>query len=449
MSAIEQKIQAVMPYVMGFVNSKPVKAIKDGFLYTMPLTIIGSIFLLLAFLPIPGYGDFMAGVFGPEWQTPLWQVVGSTFDVLALIGVFGIAYSWVRNEGLDGVSAGIFAIISLLILNDNFVTTADGTTIGGVIPKAYMGGKGMIVAIFIGIFVGWLFTWCTKKKWVITMPEGVPQGVANAFSALIPGAVIMFSSFFIWLFFNKVFDQTLVALLYEMLQAPLQGLSDSLGGVIIVALLISLLWWCGVHGSAIVMGIMGPIVAANGLQNQDILNGGGVLIAGENAKIVTNQFVDQYLTFGGAGLTLGLVVSMLMFSKSAQFKDLGRIGIMPGLFNINEPIIFAFPVVFNPFMLIPFIAAPIISVFMVYFSISSGLVAPFTAIGVPWTTPMIISGFIVGGWKAATLQVAVFLMSVCVYYPFMKAQDNIALKNEKQHKNDESIDDDDALALQL
>ncbi len=448
MSIINQNIQAVMPYVMAFVNSRPIKAIKDGFLFTMPLTIIGSVFLLLAFIPIPGYGDLMASLFGADWQNPLWQVVGATFDILALIGVFGVAYSWVQNEGYQGVSAGVFAIVSMLILNDNFILAADGATLGGVIPKAYMGGKGMIVAIFVGIYVGWLYSWCMKKKLTIKMPDGVPQGVANAFTALIPGALIILSAFLTWIFFEFSFDKTFVAILYDLLQIPLQGLSDSLGGVMIVALLISLLWWCGVHGSAIVMGIMGPIVTANALQNQELFIKGEQLIAGDNAKIVTNQFVDQYITFGGAGLTLGLVVCMLMFAKSAQYKDLGRIAIMPGLFNINEPVIFAFPIVFNPLMLIPFIAAPMISVLMVYFSISSGLVDPFTAISVPWTTPMIISGFIIGGWKAAMLQLAVFLMTICVYYPFMKTQDKMAQHNHDAQSKDVA-EDDDALALQL
>lgn len=447
MSNFNQKIQAVMPYVMGFVNSKPVKAIKDGFLYTMPLTIIGSVFLLLAFIPIPGYGELMASIFGDNWQRPLWQVVGATFDILALIGVFGIAYSWVQNEGYQGVSAGIFSIVAMLILNDNFILAADGATLGGVIPKAYMGGKGMIVAIFVGITVGWIYSWCMKKNLTIKMPDGVPQGVANAFTALIPGALIILSACFTWIFFKFSFDKTVVVVLYDLLQIPLQGLSDSLGGVIVVALLISLLWWCGVHGSAIVMGIMGPIVTANALQNQELLIKGEQLIAGENAKIVTNQFIDQYVTFGGAGLTLGLVVCMLMFAKSTQYRDLGKIAIMPGLFNINEPVIFAFPIVFNPLMLIPFLGAPIISVLMVYFSLSAGLVEPFTAITVPWTTPMIISGFIVGGWKAALLQISVFLMTICVYYPFMKAQDNIACKNEGE--STETFDEDDALSLQL
>ena len=127
-SKLMSKVDKILPVVLKFVNSKPVKSIKDGFIYTMPLTIIGSIFLLLAFIPVNGYNEFMAKAFGADWMSPLFQIVGATFDLLALFGVFGIAYSYVKNEGIDGISAGIFAMVSLVIVNNSFVTLEDGTT---------------------------------------------------------------------------------------------------------------------------------------------------------------------------------------------------------------------------------------------------------------------------------------------------------------------------------
>ena len=122
MSAVMEKINKILPHVMKFVNSKAVTAMKEGFLMTMPLTIIGSVFLLLAFVPISGYEGFMAGIFGAEWQSPLFQVVGATFDLLALVGVFGIAYCYVVHEGIDGaVNAGILGIVSLITVMKSFV----------------------------------------------------------------------------------------------------------------------------------------------------------------------------------------------------------------------------------------------------------------------------------------------------------------------------------------
>lgn len=428
-------IDTVLPKVLKVVTSKPITAIKDGFMLTMPLTIIGSIFLLIAFVPIPGYGNFMTSLFGESWNVPLFQVVGATFDILALIAVFGIAYTYVQNAGHNGANAGILGIVSFIIVMKAFVLAPDGVThIGGVIPKTYLGGKGMIGAIIIGLVVGKIYATALEKNWVIKLPEQVPEGVSNAFKSLIPGFVIVCLAVLTYIFFEAVFDKTFIETIYYIIQTPLQNLSDSYIGALIVAMIISLLWWCGVHGTAIISGIMGPIFVANALQNQDIVNTGGTLVAGDNAKIVTQQFIDQYITVGGAGLTFGLVICMLLFARSVQIKQIGKIAVIPGLFNINEPVIFATPIIFNPIMLIPFLAAPMISVTMVYFSINVGLVGPFTAIQVPWTTPIVLGGFIIGGWSAALLQIAVCAMTVAVYFPFFKYQDKLALSQEAENE---------------
>lgn len=438
-SKLMSKVDKVLPFILKFVNSKPVKAIKDGFMYTMPLTIIGSIFLLLAFIPISGYNEFMARIFGQDWMAPLFQITGATFDLLALFGVFGIAYSYVKNEGLEGTSAGIFAMVSLVIVNNSFVLTEEGQQIGGVVPKAFLGGKGMIAAIIIGIIIGKIYTHIVKNKWTIKMPASVPPGVANAFTSLIPGMVIITLAFFVHVGFKVGLQSTFIEVIYKVLQTPLQGMSDSFGGALAIALLISTFWWCGIHGATIIGGIMGPILQSNGLANQELYSKGVELVAGQNAAVVTNQFVDQYITFGGSGLTLGLVFTMLYFSKSRQYKELGKLSIIPGLFNINEPIIFGFPIVFNPIMAIPFILAPALSAIMVYVSISTGLVEPFRAISVPWTTPFIFSGFLVGGIRAAILQIAVFSMTLAVYFPFFKYQDKLVYQEEQKEQNEEKV----------
>jgi len=431
MSAVMEKVNKILPHVMKFVNSKPISAIKDGFIMTMPLTIIGSIFLLLAFIPVPGYNDFMAGIFGNDWMSPLFQVVGATFDLLALVGTFGIAYSYVNKEGINGVNAGILGIVSLIILMNAFVTGADGAVIGGVIPKEFLGGKGMIAAIIVGLYVGYIYSFVVKRNWTIKLPDSVPSGVSNAFTSLVPGILIVTFTFLLYVIFKSAFDKTLIEVIYTLIQEPLQGMTDSFAGALLIPIIISLLWWCGIHGSAIVMGIMGPILQSNALYNQDIVNSGAALVVGENAKLVTNQFVDQFITVGGSGLTLGLVVSMLIFAKSTQYKQLGRLSIVPGLFNINEPVIFATPIVFNPFMFVPFLLAPLCSAILLYTCLKFGIVDPFRAVTVPWTTPIILSGFLVGGVKAALLQAVMFLMTVGIYFPFFKYQDNLAYLEEK------------------
>ena len=433
MKKIEEIFEKVMPYFMKFASSKPISAIKDGFILTMPATIIGSIFLLIGNFPINGWSDKMASIFGANWQTPLNQVSGATFDILALIAVFGIAYAYTRNEGHEAVPAGILGIISFLIVTNAFVVTEAGEVVGGVIPKAWTGGQGMICAIIIGLLVGFIYSLFLNKDIRIKMPESVTTGVSNAFTALIPGVVIGTGSMIIYVVCDAVKGISMTEIIYEILQIPMQSLSDSLIGIILIMFFISLLWWCGIHGPNVVMAIMSPILTANALDNQSIIDAGQALVAGDNAKIVTVQMVDIFGKFGGAGITLGFVIVGIIIAKSKQMKSISKLSLIPGVFNINEPVIFGLPIVFNPLMLIPFIIVPVLAVIMTYASIALGFIQPFTATQVPWTTPPIISGFLLSGWQGAVLQIAILAVAIVVYLPFMKMLDKEALKQEESN----------------
>ncbi|WP_375090470.1 PTS sugar transporter subunit IIC [Peribacillus sp. RS7] len=430
MSRIEKLFEKMMPAFMKFSNAKATVALKDGFVLTMPLTLIGSIFLLIANLPIKNWNKIMANLFGADWMVPLNQVTGATFDILALIAVFGIAYSYVKTSNIEAVPAGIIGIISFLILSNSFVESPSGEVVVGVIPKAWTGGQGMITSILVGLAVGAIYTWFIKKNIRIKMPESVPSGVSNAFSALVPGFVIMLLSMFIFLICDKIQGVSMTEIIYKVLQIPMQNLSDTLPGIIIIMALISIFWWFGLHGPNIVMGIMAPILTSNALANQAVIDAGNTLAVGGNAKIVTVQLVDIYAKFGGAGITLGLIAAALLVAKSQQVNQLSKMSLVPGLFNINEPIIFGLPIIFNPLMIVPFVLVPVIAVLMTYFSIILGFIHPFTAVQVPWTTPPIISGFLLSGWQGAVVQLAILGMATVVYFPFVKMLDKVALEQE-------------------
>ncbi|KRM95192.1 PTS system, lactose cellobiose IIC component family protein [Loigolactobacillus rennini DSM 20253] len=148
--------------------------------------------------------------------------------------------------------------------------------------------------------------------------------------------------------------------------------------------------------------------------------------------IVTQQLLDQFMTVTGAGMTIGLVVFMTFFAKSRQWKDLGKLAIGPALFNINEPILFAAPIVMNPILAIPFFATPLLSAILTYFALFFGLIPLFPATIVPWTTPPIISGFLIGGWRAAAWQLLMLVMTFFIYLPFARKQDalNVAMETK-------------------
>ena len=289
----------------------------------------------------------------------------------------------------------------------------------------------MATAIIIGLIVGAVYSWFMKRNITIKMPAGVPQGVANSFAALIPAAAIILGATVVFSVFHWGLQTTLIEFIYKVIQTPLQGMTDSLGGVLFMGFLIPFLWWFGVHGSTIVGGIMGSLLTSNTLDNAAIVTSGKELTVANGAHIVTQQFLDQFMTVTGAGMTIGLVVAMLVLSKSAQSKQLGKLAILPAVFNINEPITFGTPIVMNPFMALPFIITPMLSGLILYFAIATGIVPPFGGVMVPWTTPPIISGLLVGGVRTAILQFLVLVMSFFIYLPFFKKLDAMNYKNEQ------------------
>ncbi|MBZ3640529.1 PTS sugar transporter subunit IIC [Enterococcus casseliflavus] len=422
--------EKLLPPILKFVNTKAITALRNGMLYTMPFSIVGSIFLLLANFPVQSIADWVTNSGLGEYFN---QAYGASFAIMAFFAVMGIAYSYVKAEGYEGLPAGMIGLVIFLLTMESSVTDAGANvTIANVIDKTWTGGQGMISAILVGLFVGWGYTWFLKRDIRIKLPEQVPTNVANSFTALIPAAVLTTIALGIYIFFDKVFQTTVVEWIYTVIQSPMQGVTDSLGGAMMLGFLVPFLWFFGVHGSTIVGGIMGPILQANSLANTAILESGKALTLENGGHIVTQQFLDQFMTVTGAGMTIGIVLYMVAFARSAQFKQLGRLSLIPAFFNINEPIIFATPIVMNPIMVLPFILTPMVSGVITYFALYTGIVPLFTAVQVPWTTPPIISGFLVGGIRTAILQFVVLAIGFFIYYPFIRKVDSLNYKQETE-----------------
>ena len=158
----------------------------------------------------------------------------------------------------------------------------------------------------------------------------------------------------------------------------------------------------------------------------------GELTSENGAHIVTQQFLDSFLVLSGSGITFGLVIAMLFAAKSQQYKALGKVAAFPTIFNVNEPVTFGFPIVMNPLMFVPFILVPILSAVIVYGAIAIGFMSRFSGVMLPWSTPLLISGLMVGGIKGLIVQLLILVISTVIYFPFFKMQDNIAYKNEQE-----------------
>jgi len=182
---------------------------------------------------------------------------------------------------------------------------------------------------------------------------------------------------------------------------------------------------------------MQPILTPLSIENLAAFQAGTPL-----PNIVNQQFYDLFTTFGGCGSTLSMLIAMVFVCKSDRIKKLSKISFVPALFEINEPIVFGLPIVLNPVILIPFLLTPMVNIIISYLSMYFGLVPYCSGITIPWTTPVIISGFLTTGWRGALLQVILLVIGVFIYLPFVKTMDK-----QYQNENTENDSEGDDVSL--
>jgi PTS system cellobiose-specific IIC component len=212
---------------------------------------------------------------------------------------------------------------------------------------------------------------------------------------------------------------------YPLLQTPLAGITGSLPGFIVLILVAQMLWFVGVHGSYTVLPVLFPIWFSYLPENM------AAAAAGEAIPHIWNISMYDFACNGGCGCTLGLVIVMALFAKSQRYKQFSKLVLPCGLFNINEPVVFGLPLMYNFTFLIPFMVTPILSLLMAYGAIQLGLMpAPTGIIGIS-SMPIVIYGIMQGSWKIAVYQVVATLMSAAIWFPFFKAADAQALAEEQ------------------
>lgn len=416
----------LVPNVSKITNLRYFQALRNGFLAIMPLTIIGSIFMLITDFPIAGYTNFMSNVFGANWVDYLSPAYRATFNMMGLLFAGTMSYKLAESYKMDQLTSLILGIVSYVIVLPKTAMTDSGEVANDVLSFDWTGTQGVITAIIVSAVSVEITRFCINKNLVIKMPESVPEMVSKAFSALIPGTLVALISLLI----NGIgvaFYDSFPQLIYALIQGPLQGIIGAPFAIIIVVGLNGFLWWFGIHPT-VVNSMLYPILYANAEKNQLLAEAGN--LATDTGSFGTVQMLDQFGTMGGAGSTIGLAICMIIVSRSSRLKAMSKVAGIPALFNINEPIIFGLPVIFNPLLLIPITLAPIVTVLIAYLSMAIGFMPMFTGIQAPWATPIIFSGFIITHWQGAVTQLVAVVCSVLIYYPFVKALDNQYQKEE-------------------
>ncbi|WP_456266867.1 MULTISPECIES: PTS cellobiose transporter subunit IIC [unclassified Bacillus (in: firmicutes)] len=421
------KISTILVPIAGRLNNnRYLGVLRDAFMLAFPLTIFGSIMVVLMNLPF--LDKIMSQTVLEGVQSALNIAPSATISIMSVFVVFGIGYYLSKSYDVEAVFGGVIALASFLLLTPFLLEQEGGATIAGVIPVDRLGAKGMFLGMITGFLSAEIYRYFVQKKFVINMPQGVPPAVSKSFAALIPATLTLTTFLLINIIITQGFKTNMHDLIYHAIQAPLVGLGSGIIPTLIAVFFIQILWFFGLHGQIIINSVMDPIWNTLSIQNLE-----SYTKTGEVPNIISKQFIEIYTVgMGGTGMTLAVVFTILIFLKSKQLKQVAKLGLGPGLFNVNEPIIFGLPIVMNPLILIPWILAPMVITCITYFAMASGIVPPPTGVNIPWTVPIFISGMMATNSIAGGLLQLFNLMIVFViWFPFLKFIDRMNVKNEK------------------
>lgn len=411
-----------MPFAMKLNSIKGLIAIRDAFVQIFPLTFVGSIVVCInvVLLSSTGFlGQFLVKVIPnlDSFQAILAPVSNGTINLMAVFIVFLIARNMALQYEVDGLKAGLTALASFFVLYPPKVE--------GMLTESYLGANGIFVAILVGLLVGYGFSRLTKiDKLKIKMPEQVPPEVSKSFMVAIPSAIVIILTSVAGYLISFVEPQGLNVLLYSLLQAPIKSLGATPFTPLILILMAMILWSVGIHGTFTVSPIYIALYASMNIANISYAAQAGTT-AGSPYPYTWFVLFENYGCIGGTGNTLALIVAILILSRRKNWKrddytKTAKIGLIPGLFCINEPVIFGLPIVLNPILVIPFILCPIVSMALGALMIASGFVLPGT-LDVGWTTPQPIKAFLSasGSIETAISVCIVFIVCVLIYLPFV------------------------------
>ncbi|EGK08511.1 PTS family cellobiose porter, IIC component [Desmospora sp. 8437] len=403
-------------------EQRHLRAIRDGVISALPFIIVGSFFLIVAFPPLPE--DSSISRWAAEHVNEILIPYRLTMFIMSLYIAFGVGYNLAKSYELDPLSGAQTAVAALLLT----ITPRMIEDLGFVLPMNNLGGHGLFVAMLVSILSVEILRFCKGSKLTIKMPEQVPASVSRSFEALIPVALVVLLMSLITVVFEIDLHQVV-----DKAVSPLVTAGDSIFGVWIPVFLITFFWSFGIHGVSVVGTVARPVWEVYLFNNADAVASG----ASHIPHIAPETFYQWFIWIGGSGATLGLVLAMLLFSKSKYSKTLSRACLVPGIFNINEPVIFGVPIVLNPIMIIPFVITPLITATLSYVATAAGWVTP-TYIQPPWTLPAPIGAYLAtgGDWRAILLVLLNIAISFCIYLPFFKIYDRKMAEMETEGGSD-------------
>ena len=444
MDAIVKMLEKHQPFFEKISRNIYLQAIKDGFLGCMPIVLTSSIFLLIATLP---------GVVGITLPQPLTDWCNKLYNFT--MGVMGIMVAGTTAKNftasmnrrmpagkvLNDGSTMVAAQCSMLLLAvTQFTTKLDGSELS-VFDCTSMGTRGLFSAYIAAFITVWVYKFCVSRDLTIKLPKEVPGAIAQNFRDIIPfgGAVIICGIIDVVVrnLMGVPFSELLIKLL-----SPLFTAAETYPGLILIQAATAFFWFIGVHGPSIVQPGIDPIRLANQAENLQVL-----LAGGHPAHSLTFN-MSLVGEFGGTGATFIVPLLLILFMKSKQLKAVGKASIVPVAFAVNEPLLFGAPMILNPYMLIPFVAAGCVNVSVAKFFIDNVGMNGFSFV-VPWATPAPIGIFITTNFQliALVFVAIIILLDAIIYLPFLKAYDKLLCDQEAKRAAELGLESNGAAAI--
>ncbi len=458
MKFMEEKL---VPVAAKIGSQRHLVAIRDAFIIVMPLTIAGSLATLFGNfsgifaangLNMPGVekaiADFLANT---KLDTVFGAIGNGTLNIMAILFIVCLGYNLANSRGVHGMAAGTISLAVFMSLAPTYNAgiNAGIEAIGGTLKEGQwtflqnvagidarpwvntlwlgdLDASGLFVAMIVGFIATELFCVLSKMdKLKITLPDGVPPAVANSFTVLLPSLFTVFAVVGVFQLFQAFSGNSLWYWIATYLAKPLQGVTGSMIGMLVIIFFVHILWIFGLHGANIVGAVTSPILAEPG--NQNIQRFANKL---EPENTITGGFFSAFSYLGGSGATIGLIIAIFLFSKSKAQRTVATIAVAPGIFEINEPLTFGLPIVLNPILAIPFIVGPMVLGVLTYLLMEAGVIRRICA-DVPWVTPPVIIGFLAtgGDWKGAVWNVIEIAILTVIWTPFVIASSRMEASN--------------------